>query len=66
MPAARPSRASVENAMSAIVASGFLPSVLRVMSDGSFEVDIEVAVGDMAAAQASEFEADVLTWEKVS
>lgn len=38
MPAARPSKASVENALSAVAASGFAPTGLRVASDGSFEV----------------------------
>jgi len=66
MPAARPSRASVENAMTAIVSSGFSPSVLRVLSDGSFEVDIKVAKTEMTSDQNCEFATDTLTCDKAS
>lgn len=66
MPAARPSKASVENALSAVVASGFAPTGLRVASDGSFEVDIAVAVADQSIGQSKVKSNDLPTWESAS
>lgn len=43
MPAARPSQASVCNAVSALVEAGLTPSILQVAPDGSFRIEI---VGD--------------------
>ena len=40
MPAAQPSKASVSNVISAIVAAGCLPGAVRVSADGSFTVEV--------------------------
>lgn len=40
MPAAQPSRSSVSNVISAIIAVGLQPGVVRVSPDGSFSVDV--------------------------
>ncbi|MEL6932876.1 MAG: hypothetical protein AAFO17_07245 [Pseudomonadota bacterium] len=66
MPAARPSKASVENALSAVAASGFAPTGLRVASDGSFEVDIAVSALDQCIGKSKVPSGDILTWDKVS
>lgn len=60
MPAARPSQASVSNAIGAIVNAGFIPAEIRVSADGAFSIEIaglrqteindkEVAVGGVHA-----------------
>lgn len=40
MPAARPSQASVSNAIGAIVAAGLVPAEIRVSPDGAFSIEI--------------------------
>lgn len=40
MPAARPSQASVSNAIGAIVNAGFIPAEIRVSPDGAFRIEI--------------------------
>jgi hypothetical protein len=38
MPAARPSQASVSNAIAAVVAAGLSPAAIDVRPDGSFQI----------------------------
>ena len=56
MPAAKLSKASMTNALDAIVAAGLTPGHVRVDPDGSFRVDILPVVGGAIeeAAVASE------------
>lgn len=51
MPAARPSQASVNNAVAALVEAGLTPTALQVAPDGSFRVELlgNVIVQELAA-----------------
>lgn len=42
MPAARPSQASVSNAVAAVVAAGLTPVAIHVKPDGSFQIELAV------------------------
>ena len=50
MPAARPSQASVNNAVTALVEAGLTPIALQVATDGSFR--IELIGNDVASEHA--------------
>jgi len=41
MAAAKPSKAIITNALSAIMSAGLVPGVVHIASDGSFRVDVE-------------------------
>ncbi|SFS41428.1 hypothetical protein SAMN04488040_0245 [Sulfitobacter marinus] len=43
MPAARPSQASLSNAISAVITAGLIPGALHVHGDGSFRIEISVS-----------------------
>lgn len=59
MPAAKLSKASMTNALDAIIAAGLTPGHVRVDADGSFRVDIIPVGGAIEeAALASEDEAE--------
>lgn len=52
MPAARPSQASLGNAISALVEAGLMPVALQVSPDGSFRFEIlEVEPGSVCVAR---------------
>lgn len=65
MPAARPSQASVSNAVSAVVALGLQPTSIFVGPDGSFRVEIaSVADTDGLDPMAEGgFNPEPLSWE---
>jgi hypothetical protein len=41
MAAAKPSKATITNALSAIMSAGLVPGVVHIASDGSFRVDVD-------------------------
>ena len=67
MPAARPSQASVGNAISALVEAGLKPTALHVAPDGSFRVELIGSDGSSELVAASDVRNDeeVLSWDDV-
>lgn len=67
MPAARPSQASICNALSAVVQAGCQPGSLQVASDGSFRIELICSSNSAALAALQEIGEDdeVLSWDDV-
>jgi hypothetical protein len=65
MPAARPSQASVSNAINAVLNAGLLPAQVNVSPDGAFSIGITLVPRDEAKHEAiAADKADApLTWE---
>lgn len=66
VPAARPSKASVENAILAIISAGLTPSELRVSSDGSFEVGLAQSTNNVQTEEQLGGHARAPSWDEVS
>ena len=67
MPAARPSKASICNAVSGLVEAGFQPASLQVAADGSFRIDFVDGLNSAALVTPQEIgdDCEVLAWEDV-
>lgn len=64
MPAARPSQASIGNAIKAIISSGMTPGAVHVSADGEFRV--EISNGHMSAPKNDNLaraKNEALSWE---
>ena len=69
VPAARPSQASVKNAVEGIAAAGFVPSSVEISRDGSFRViisDAGTVTSDLAGDRSDSSEDSMRTWDSVS
>ena len=69
MPAARPSKATLRNAVEAVLESGLTPLAVQVGSDGSFRVEVtSQMLGASVAPRAKTAETDVNppTWQDAS
>ena len=64
MPAARPTKATIGNAIMAVVSAGLTPGAIQINNDGSFRVEI-VTESDLQSCAPSAIANDggPLTWE---
>lgn len=67
MPAARPSQASVCNAVSALVEVGLTPSALQVAPDGSFRIELVGDAGgsELVASDDLRNDDEPMSWDEV-
>lgn len=66
MPAARPSQASLSNAVSALIDAGLRPAALQVAPDGSFRIELGCYSNLEALAVPQEIgkDSEALTWDE--
>ncbi len=67
MPAAKPSRGSIGNAIKAIISAGLQPGAIQVGADGTFRVEILGAVSGVSSFKNCTAANDIASqWEDVA
>jgi len=67
MPAARPTKAAISNAIMAVVSAGLTPGAIQINNDGSFRVEIVTASELQSCAPSAIANNDgPLTWEEAA
>lgn len=66
MPASRPSKSAITNAVSAVTASGLRPIAVHVSADGSFRIDLASGEPQSPESEASNEIETPIEWDDVA